>query len=184
MEYISLNEEYNVLLQSHQTHITQRITYNFIYTKGERRRNWGRGNCSLLKTSFAQKCSVFSGSNLTLCSFHPQAFSEGKKPKRLASFTGPSASEGHRTRKGEVDAVVKRDIATFVCAKEQWWRTSCAEEPGPEQLVCQAPICAALKAAEKLENIQKRTTKRGQWLEMILHEEMELVLLQLLRSVR
>lgn len=53
MEYISLNEEYNVLLQSYQTQINQEIAYNFIYMKVERQRNWGRGSCFLLKISIA-----------------------------------------------------------------------------------------------------------------------------------
>lgn len=51
MEYISLNEEYNVLLQSYQTQINQEIA--FIYMKVERQRNWGRGSCFLLKISIA-----------------------------------------------------------------------------------------------------------------------------------
>lgn len=106
--------------------------------------NRGRGSCFLLKISFQQKCSVFSGFSLTLCGFDPQTLSEGKKKKVWPNFqvhllvrdTGWGRVRGDRW-----DAVVKRAIATSGCARERWQSTRSDEEPGPEQL------CAGLRSA-------------------------------------
>lgn len=138
----------------------------------------------MLKVFVTEKSSVFSVFSHFLCGFDPHAFSEEGNKKvwpnsqvpRLVQATGHGRLRGHYW-----DAVVKRDIATFDCDREKWQSTSCAEEPGPEQLESQAQFCSSLKAAEKLDEIQKRTIKLGQRLEMILHKERELVLLQLLR---
>lgn len=108
----------------------------------------------MLKVSVTEKSSVFSGFSHFLCGFDPHAFSEGENKKVWPNFqvpllvqdTGPGRLRGHYW-----DAVVKRDIATFGCAREQWQSTSCAEEPGPEQLESQAQFCSSLKAAEKLD---------------------------------
>lgn len=48
--------------------------------------------------------------------------------------------------------------------------------------MCQAQTCVSLKAAEKLDKIQRRTVKPGQQLEMTLCEDRELLLPQLLRE--
>lgn len=94
---------------------------------------------------------------------------------------GPPASEGHRTGRGE-KALAGCCGQEGHCSLWLWQRVSHAREPGAEQLLCPDQICAPLKAAGKLERIQKRTIELGQRLEMILHKERELFLLQLSRK--